>query len=311
MPEVVHIEPLWAILVSLGVLLVGAGVVATVDALVGALVARRSPLEAMLAPTQRLAFMLTQETRPTERPDTLQWILAPAAYAAVAATAFTVVPFDAYLAVADVRAGIVVFGAAEALVIVAIFMHGWSSNSHLSLIGAYRFVALGLSYELLSMFVLIAAALPAESMQVSRIVEAQAGLWNVIKQPLGLPLWIIVTLGVSFWGPLNLSDGGDIVDGTALETSGRQRLVWETARRAMLFVMCAMGAAVFLGGWMGPWLPGWAWMLVKTLALVLVVTWLGHRLGRVTSQRAVTGLWVILLPASFIGLGIAGIEALP
>lgn len=42
--------------------------------------------------------------------------------------------------------------------------------SQLSLIGAYRFVALGLSYELLSMFVLIATALPARSLQVSAMV---------------------------------------------------------------------------------------------------------------------------------------------
>ncbi|MFB6375590.1 MAG: complex I subunit 1 family protein, partial [Bradymonadaceae bacterium] len=211
---------------------------------------------------------------------------------------------------ADVRAGIVIFGAAEALAIVAIFMHGWSPNSHLPLIGAYRFVALGLSYELLSMFVLIAAALPAESLQVSAVVEAQSELWNVVRQPLGLPLWLVVTLGVTFWGPLDLADANDLAGGTSLEASGRQQLVWQTARRGMLFVFCAMGAAVFLGGWYGPWLPGWAWMLVKTLVLVLAVTWIGHRVGRIPAERAVSYLWTVGLPLSFVGLAIAGLEAL-
>lgn len=316
MPDVVHLQPMWAIPLALAVLVMGAWLVCVVDGATAALVSRRAarsanPGRLLLRPIRRAAWLLTQETRSTERPDVLQWSLAPAAYAALAVAAFSVVPVAEHVAIADVRAGIVVFGAAEALAIVAIFMHGWSSNSHLSLIGGYRFVALGLSYELLSMFVLIAATLPAESLQVSRIVEAQAGLWNVIKQPLGLPLWIIVVLGVTFWGPLNVADGDDLAGGTAAEASGTQRLLWEWARRAMMLVMCAMGATVFLGGWLGPWLPGWLWLLLKTLALLAVVTWLGHRLGRIPAQRLVSWMWTVFLPLSFIGLLIAGIEALP
>ena len=129
-------------------------------------------------------------------------------------------------------------------------------------------------------------------------------------EPLGLPLWLVVTLGVTFWGPFDLADAGDLSGGSALEASGRQLLLWQTARHAMLFVFCGMGAAIFLGGWYGPLLPGWAWMLLKTLALVWLVTWLGHRLGRIPAERAVSYLWTVGLPLSFVDLLVAGLEAL-
>jgi len=311
MPEVASLHPALAGPLAIVVLLLGAWLVRSLDGVVNAAISGASLRGAFMAPLRFATLLLRQESAITERPDILLWVLAPAVYAAVAAGAFSVVPLGDGIAIADVRTGIVLFGAAEAIAIVAIFMHGWASNSYLSMIGGYRFVALALSYELLSMFVLIAAALPAESLQVSAIVESQVELWNVVRQPLGLPLWIVVTLGVAFWGPLNLADGADIAGGSALEVSGLHRLLWETARGGMLAVMSAMGAAVFLGGWLGPVLPGWAWMATKTLAVSVLVLMVGRAVGRVRSERAVTLLWAVLLPVAFVGLALAGWEALP
>lgn len=270
----------------------------------------RSAAVSLLEPIRQGALLLRQELSCTERPDMLLWAVAPATYTAVAACALSVVPLATFTAVADVRTGIVLFGAAEAIAIIAIFLHGWAPNSHLALIGGYRFVALGLSYELLSMFVLIAAALPAESLQISKIVVSQAELWNLIRQPLSLPLWLVVTLGVTFTGPLNLADSTDLASGTALEISGRHLLLWKIGRGAMLTVFCAMGASIILGGWQGPLLPGWVWVIGKTLALMLLVSWLGARLSRLPAERAVLYLWTIGLPAAFLHLLLAGIVTL-
>jgi NADH-quinone oxidoreductase subunit H len=309
-PDVTHIHPILSIVLVMAVLGVGAYAAAVMKRAFGTGPGGLQWTAAFLSPIREGHILLKQAPNSTERPDMMLWAAAPAAYAAIAACAFTVVPVADRLAVADVRTGIVLFGAAEALAIVALYLHGWSPNSHLALLGGYRFVALGLSYELLSMFVLIAAALPAESLQVSAIVESQAHIWNVIRQPLGLPLWIIVTLGVTFTGPLNLVDGNDLARGGAGEISGRHLLLWRASRKAMLTVFCAMGASVFLGGWHGPILPGWAWILVKTLLLMALISWVGNRLARVPAERAVVYLWTIGLPVSFIHLLLAGIEAL-
>lgn len=310
MPPVSSLHPFVAPWVAIAVLVLGAWLAHALQIATGEAIAGRSMRRAAIEPLRRAALLQIQRSVPTERPDRLLRVLAPALYAAAACAALTVVPLHEHVAIADVRAGIVLFGAAEAFVIVAIFMHGWSPNSHLALIGGYRFVALGLSYGLVSMFVLIAAALPAQSLQVSAIVRSQAELWNVLRQPLGLPLWLIVTWGVASWGPLDLADGRDLAGGASVEDSGRVRLLWQIARGGTLTVWCGMGAAVFFGGWLGPGLPGWAWMLLKTTAVMIVVVGLGHVLGRVLVERAVLRLWTVGLPLAFVHLGLAGLEAL-
>ncbi len=261
-------------------------------------------------PLREARSLARQQVVTTERPDRATWVLAPAAYLGLAAVALAVVPLGAGLVVADPRTGIVVFGTAEALVIVVAFLHGWSPNSPLALVGAYRFVAVALSYELLSMFVLIAAALPAESLSIGAIVESQAGLWNVVRQPLGLPLWLVVTWGVTFSGPLAVVDSADLAGGGTVEDSGLQRLAWAGARAAMVVVFALAGAAVFLGGWHGPVLPGPLWMALKAAALVAVLVAGDVGLVRLGAQRFVRLAWGVLLPLAFLDLLVAGVGAL-
>src|SRR3546814_539818 len=169
------------------VLAVGGWVAAALDSLTFALIARQPLSPATVAlPWRRGARDLLRQCLRTERPDLMNWLLAPAVYLLLADVGLSVVPFAPGFVVADFDAGIVLWGACEALTVVAVFLHGWSPNAPLPLIGAYRYVAIGLPAMLLSMFVLIAAALPAESLAVSAIVDSQASVWNVVRQPPGL-----------------------------------------------------------------------------------------------------------------------------
>ena len=309
-PEQLH--PLVAVPVLGGVLSVLAYLVAVADVALGDLTAGDGVRlgRAAVEPFQRARAALTAPGATTERPDLLLWVIAPAAYGGVAALAAATLPLADGVVVADVRTGIVVFGAAEVLAMVAVYLHGWASNSPFALVGGYRFLAQALSFLLISMFVLIAAALPAESMSFGRIVAAQQDLWNVVKQPLGLPLFLIVALGVSFWGPLDTADGPEIAGGTSAESAGPAAFAWQAARRAMLGVYALASAVVFLGGHLGPWLPGPVWLLLKTGAVLAVLVWLGHQIGRVPIDRFVSWAWTIFLPASFLHLAQAGVVAL-
>ncbi len=302
-----------AVPAMLAVLAGGIYLSAVLDEILAGTVAGRRPsmAAAVIRPVRRGALLLTQRPSVTERPDALLWVLAPAAYLGLAGLALAVVPLSPGFAVADVRTGIVVFGAAEVLAIVAVHLHGWAPNSALALIGGYRFVAQGLSLLLLSMFVLIAAALPAESLSVGAIVASQAELFNVVRQPLGLPLFLVVGLGIALWGPLDLPEATELAGGTSAESSGPARLAWELGRRAMLVAYAVMGSAVFAGGWLGPWLPGPVWLLAKAAVILVVLLGAGHLFGRVPVERFVTVAWTVLLPVSFLGLALAGIEALP
>ena len=271
---------------------------AVLDTVLGRAVARGALRlgDAVGRPLRTSALLLFQGCTSTERPDIDAWMLAPALLGASAATAVALVPFSARAATVDVSAGIVYFGAAMALVMIAVYLEGWSPNSAFPLMGGYRFVAQALSYEMPLALVLIAAALPAESLAIGAIVRSQAGVWNVVRQPLGLPIYLIASIGLAFWGPLALPDGQDLAGGVSAELSGVALLLWRAAHLAVVVAASAVGAAIFLGGWLGPWIPGPAWMTLKTVALIVVILASGHTLARVRLQWFVLVAWAILIP---------------
>lgn len=263
-----------------------------------------------LAPLRAGAAHLVRQRVRTEAPDELNRLLAPMVYLALAAIGISVVPLWPALALVESPVGIVIWGSCEALTIVAVFLHGWSPNAPFPLIGAYRYTAIGLPVMLPSMFVLIAAALPAQSLSVVAIVESQREIWNLVRQPLGLPLFLLVGLTLTLRGPFDYADPLDLAGGTSAEDSGGDRALWQLARLAMLVAFSAMAAAVFLGGPLGPWLPGPVWLWLKA-ALVMALTVLaGHAIARTTPSRMLTLLWIVALPLSFVHLAVAGLLAL-
>lgn len=290
------------------VLLGGTYLVAVLDRLAATLVAGSVVRWGWLlaAPARSAALLLLQQRRTTERTDAAGWVLAPALFAGLAAVALALVPLGPDMVIADPATGFVVFSAAIAFVMIAVFLHGWSPNSAFPLHGAYRYAALALSIQIPFLLAMLATALPAQSLSIVDIVVAQEPLWNVVRQPLGLPLYFIVGMGVALWGPLNLPDAADVAGGTSAEDSGVARLLWAAARSGMLVAVAAMGAAGFLGGWWGPWLPGPLWVALKTLALLTVLVVAGQLLARVRIERFVVVAWALLIPLALANIFISG-----
>ncbi len=299
--------PPLAIAAVAAVIAAGTYLVAVLDTLfAGKIGGKRLGAGALLGPARRGALLLLQRRTVTERPDAEAWALAPPLLAGLGAVALTAIPLAPGLAIADVPSGIVLFGAALVQVMVAVFLHGWGSNSAFPLIGAFRMAAVGLSLGIPLSLVVIGAALPAESLSVGRIVASQADLWNVVRQPLGLPIYLVAGLGFAFWGPLNLPDAADIAGGTAAEASGPSLLVWRAARATVLLAVAALGAAAFLGGHFGPLLPGWLWTVVKTLGLTALLVGAGHLIGRPRMEVVVRSGWLVLLPLALVDVFVSG-----
>lgn len=305
--------PIWlGVLAVAGALVAGVYVVAILDVATRVVVAR-APIRAVdvvVGPARRATLLLLQGPTHTERPDAALWAFAPAFLIGLAALGLSVVPLSPGVAASDPSTGFVVFAVAVGYVIVAVFLHGWSPNSILPLVGGYRFVAQALSFQIPFLLSMLATGLPAQSLAIDDIVRSQGALWNVIRQPIGLPLYVIVGVGVSFWGALALPDGDDLVGGTSAEVSGPGLLLWRVARAAMLVAIAALGASSFLGGWLGPWLPGPVWVVLKTLVLLILLVGAGHQFARVRLERFVVVAWAVLIPLSLANVLVSGVSLL-
>ena len=100
----------------------------------------------------------------------------------------------------------------------------------------------------------------------------------------------------SVWGPFTPPAGPDVAGGVLAELSGVDRLLVQAGRHALLTAGAAFAVPMFLGGGAGPLLPAWAWVLVKTGALLAVLVWLRRRLPAVRPELFMEVGWVVLLP---------------
>ncbi len=289
--------PMWSVLV-LPVLL-GVATWATV-AIDDALTARARGGSVRLgqvlsAPVRESARHLVGQRRRTLAADTVLWRTGIAALPIAALLAAAVLPLGTR-PVADLDVGVVWFNAMEVVAWATVWMVGWSANSALALVGGYRFVAQGLAYELPHMFAIITAALGAQSLRMTSIVEAQTDLWFIVLMPVAFVVYLLSAVAMAFWGPFDAPVARDLAGGAAAELSGVDRLLFTGGRWLLLVTAAAMAVPLFLGGGHGPLLPAWVWVAVKTAAVLALLVWLRHRFPTVRMDRYTEFAWVVLIP---------------
>ncbi|GAA5109585.1 NADH-quinone oxidoreductase subunit H [Pseudonocardia adelaidensis] len=250
---------------------------------------------ALAVPGREAARLLVGQPRRTVAADSVLGRVGGGVLPVAALLAAAVLPLGER-PVADLSIGVVWFNAMEVLAWAAVWMVGWGSNSALGLAGGYRFVAQGLAYELPHMFAIITAALGAESLRITTIVDAQRDLWFVAIMPVAFVVYLMSAAAMAFWGPFDAPVGRDLAGGAAAELSGVDRLILAGGRWLLLVVAAAMAVPLFLGGGAGPLLPAWAWVAVKTAAVLALLLWLRHRFPTVRMDRYVEFAWVVLVP---------------
>lgn len=290
---VAAVAPGWALaaVVILGALAVAAAM------LDGVLAARAGGGSGGVArPFGEVARLMRQRRRTTLEADSLLWRIGGAGLLVTAALMVTVVPLGEWT-IFDMDVGVMWFNAMDVMVWALVWLTGWGANSAHSLVGGYRFLAHGLGYELPLMFALVAPAIAAESLNVGRVAAAQDGLWFAVWMPVAFLVYLLGVAAFSVWGPFAPAIGTDIAGGARAELSGVDRLVFEAGRYALLAAGAAFAVPMFLGGGAGPLLPTWAWVLVKTVALLAVLVWLRRRLPAFRPDKFMEVGWMVLLPA--------------
>jgi NADH-quinone oxidoreductase subunit H len=237
------------------------------------------------------------------------FILAPMIAFVTALIAWAVVPFDEGWVISDINVGILYLFAISSLGVYGIIIAGWASNSKYAFLGALRSAAQMVSYEVSIGFVLITVLLCAGSLNLSDIVRAQGGgIWHWYFIPL-LPMFVIFfisALAETNRTPFDLPmSEAELVAGFHTEYSAMAFGLFFLGEYANIILLSAMGAVLFLGGWLPPievapftWVPGVVWFALKIAVLLFVFSWTKGTLPRYRYDQLMRLGWKVFLPIS-------------
>ena len=290
-------------------LLVGAYCIAVIQQLV--LLGPRHTGAAFILPFARSLVLLRQENLVPRNADYFLFRSAPFIAVAVVALTALVMPLSPNVIGFNPSIGLFYFLVLLSPFVVALMNAGWSQNSKDGLFSTFRAAAYLISYEVPIGFAAIGPVMAAQSLATQQIVQSQANLWYVVWQPLGVVIYLLSALFVTFRHPFDSALGGSELEGGVFaEYSGVRLLLFKFALDAIFFLLMGMGVLLFFGGWQGPFLPAPLWFLLKTFILAAIVLWIGRFLPRLRNDQMLTLCWKILLPASLVNITLVGILTL-
>ena len=236
------------------------------------------------------------------------FILAPIVTMTLALIAWAVIPFSATQVLADINVGILYLFAVSSLGVYGIIMGGWASNSKYPFLGASRSAAQMVSYEVSIGVIIINVLLCVGSLNLNDIVIAQQNLWFIIPLFPMFVIFFISALAETNRPPFDLPEAeAELVAGYQTEYSGMMYAMFWLGEYANILLMCAMGAILFLGGWLSPLeiypftlVPGPVWLVLKILLLFLLFALVKAIVPRYRYDQLMKLGWKIFLPFSLI-----------
>jgi NADH-quinone oxidoreductase subunit H len=230
------------------------------------------------------------------------------------------IAFAKNLQIWDINIGVLYVSAVSSIGVIGILMAGWASNNKYSLLGAMRSGAQIVSYELSVGLSIISIVVLAGSLQISDIIESQQTGWWIFKGHIpaliAFVIFIIAVTAETNRAPFDLAEAeSELTAGFHTEYSGMKFALFFLAEYINIFIVCAIGATLFLGGWMplhiGNWegfnrvmdyIPSSLWFIGKTLFLIFVIMWFRWTFPRLRIDQLLNLEWKYLLPISLVNL---------
>ena len=220
----------------------------------------------------------------------------------------------------DLNIGVLFISAISSISVIAVLMAGWASNNKYSLLGAMRSGAQIVSYELSAGLSVLSVVVLSGSLQVSDIVQAQANGWWIFKGHIPVIIafitFIIAVTAETNRAPFDMAEAeSELTAGFHTEYSGMKFALFFLAEYVNVFIACAIGATLFLGGWMPfhighlhdfnrimDYIPSSIWFFGKTFFLIFVIMWFRWTFPRLRIDQLLNLEWKYLLPISMINL---------
>ena len=209
----------------------------------------------------------------------------------------------------DIEIGVLFLFALSGLGFYGLILGGWASGNKYSLLGAARTAAQLVSYEVAMGLSVIGVVMMAQSLSLVDIVHAQADTaWYILFQPLGFLIFVVAAVAETNRAPFDMPEAeSELVAGYHTEYGGLKFAMFFLAEYINMIIISALGATLFLGGYSGPFLPGFVWLALKVAVLLFFFIWLRATLPRLRYDRLMKLGWKVLLPLATLNLVVTAI----
>lgn len=239
-----------------------------------------------------------------------RWVfsLAPAVFMIPVVLVFAVIPFGQDVWAENLDVGLFFVMAISAISVIGVLMAGWSSANKFSLIGALRAAAQLIAYELPLILAAVAVAMLAGTLSLVGIVEAQRSFWYVLVQPVGLLIFLVASIAELTRPPFDMPIAdSEIIFGAYTEYTGMKFAFFLLAEYAGIVALSAVASVLYLGGYLGPFLPAPIWMLLKIGGLSFFIIWLRATYPRLREDQLQRFSWIVLIPLALANILVTAI----
>jgi NADH-quinone oxidoreductase subunit H len=259
--------------------------------------------------------MFTKEDITPAVADRIVYNIAPGLSVISAIMVFAVIPFAPGFVGSTMNVAVLYIVAVGGLGTLSILMGGWASNNKYALLGAFRVVAMLLTYEIPMVSALIIVTMAAGSMSMVEIIEAQSGMWYIVSLPLAFLIFFLSGIAETGRSPFDLIEAeSELIAGFHTEYSGIKFGLFMIGEYVHMFALSFFCAVLFLGGWQplpvvnvlallpGPLaaIVGFIALVIKVFLIVFVLMWFRGTLPRFRIDHLLDFGWKFLVPMSLV-----------
>ena len=288
---------------------------------IGHMQARLGPMRVgphgLLQPIADFVKLFFKEDIVPSNADKPIFLIAPVISVVAALASLAVIPLWETFTIANINIGILYILALSSVGAYGIILAGWSSNSKYSFLGALRSSAQVISYEIAMGLSLVGIIMLAGSANLIDIVNAQSKYPFILTQPVAFFVFLMAAIAETNRAPFDLPEAEtELVAGYFTEYSGMRFGLFFVAEYVGMFIMSAIAAICFLGGWKGPhfWIfshvPNIVWFLLKVYALIFFYYWIRATLPRYRYDQLMSLGWKLFIPLTLANIAVTGLVKL-
>ncbi|MEO8149213.1 MAG: NADH-quinone oxidoreductase subunit NuoH [Bacteroidia bacterium] len=272
--------------------------------------------------------LLLKEGLTPDSSDKFLFNLAPIIMVVASMMAIAPIAFAKDFQLYDINIGVLYVSAVSSLGVIGILMAGWSSNNKYSLLGAMRSGAQIVSYELSVGLSLISIVILSGSLSLGDIVMSQQNGWWIIKGHIPIiisfVIFVIASTAEINRAPFDLAEADqELTGGFHTEYAGMKFAMFLLSEYINLFIVSAIAATLFLGGWMPfhiggldsfnhimDYIPSSIWFFAKTFLIIFIIMQFRWTFPRLRVDQLLTLEWKYLLPISMVNIILVTVMAI-